>query len=171
MPNLYARGILFGKMMLELGDASTVTCPATHYACDIEWKTKGWISGGYNAVAGHVRGPEGSSAGEITGHWDSVMDFKDKQHGKQTLFDATTAQVRPKTVLPEDQQEPNESRRLVLSVCSRLMKCTPLIQQKRCVSLQPLVSIDSSDPSQGHECGNGSENNSRRRSARACSTT
>lgn len=110
MPNMFARGILFGKMMLELGDSTAVTCPATHYSCDIEWKTKGWISGGYNAIAGHVRGPEGS-AGEITGHWDGLMEFKDKGGKKQTLFDATRAQVRPKTVLPEDQQEANESRR------------------------------------------------------------
>lgn len=112
---MFARGILFGKMMLELGDSTAVTCPATHYSCDIEWKTKGWISGGYNAIAGHVRGPEGS-AGEITGHWDGLMEFKDKGGKKQTLFDATRAQVRPKTVLPEEQQEANESRRSVSAI-------------------------------------------------------
>lgn len=112
MPNLYARGILFGKMMLELGDMSVVACPATDITCDLEWKTKGWLSGGYNAIAGTIRGPGSATAGEITGHWDSVMDYKDKSGKKQTLFDATHAKNRPKTVLPEQEQESNESRRL-----------------------------------------------------------
>jgi hypothetical protein len=115
MPNMFARGILFGKMMLELGDTSTVTCPATDLSCDIEWKTKGWLGGGYNAVAGHVHGPGGSSAGDITGHWDSVMDFKDKGGKRQVLFDAGIAQARPKTVIPEEEQEANESRRYAVA--------------------------------------------------------
>ena len=110
MPNMFARGILFGKMLLELGDISTVRCPRTNLSCDIEFKTKGWISGGYNAVAGTVKGPNGT-IGEIAGHWDKSMEYKDKSGKKQILFDAATTRVTQKTVPPEDQQEPNESRR------------------------------------------------------------
>lgn len=40
MPNMYARGILFGKMLLELGDTAKVSCPKTGYSCEIEFKTK-----------------------------------------------------------------------------------------------------------------------------------
>jgi hypothetical protein len=40
MPNTYARGILFGKMVLELGDLSTVKNEKTDYSCDVEFKTK-----------------------------------------------------------------------------------------------------------------------------------
>lgn len=40
MPNTYARGILFGKMVLELGDQSTVENPQTGYAADVDFKTK-----------------------------------------------------------------------------------------------------------------------------------
>lgn len=40
MPNTYARGILFGKMVLELGDESLVENPQTGYNADIEFKTK-----------------------------------------------------------------------------------------------------------------------------------
>lgn len=40
------------------------------------------------------------------------MNYKDNSTGKKrTIFDAATAAVVPKTVLPEDQQEQNESRR------------------------------------------------------------
>jgi len=40
MPNTYARGILFGKMVLELGDLSIVRNEKTGYSCDVEFKTK-----------------------------------------------------------------------------------------------------------------------------------
>lgn len=40
MPNMYARGILFGKMVLELGDSSIVRNNQTGMSCDVEFKTK-----------------------------------------------------------------------------------------------------------------------------------
>ena len=40
MPNMYARGILFGKMVLELGDTCAAKNERTSMNCDIEFKTK-----------------------------------------------------------------------------------------------------------------------------------
>lgn len=40
MPNMYARGILFGKMVLELGDTCTAKNEKTGLSCDLEFKTK-----------------------------------------------------------------------------------------------------------------------------------
>ena len=40
MPNFYARGILFGKMYVELGDKISISCPKNDLNCDIEFKTK-----------------------------------------------------------------------------------------------------------------------------------
>ena len=40
MPNMYARGILFGKMVLELGDTCTATNENNDIHCDLEFKTK-----------------------------------------------------------------------------------------------------------------------------------
>lgn len=40
MPNTYARGILFGKMVLELCDVSSITCQKTGYSCDVDFKAK-----------------------------------------------------------------------------------------------------------------------------------
>ena len=40
MPNMYARGILFGKMVLELGDTCTAKNDANGLSCDLEFKTK-----------------------------------------------------------------------------------------------------------------------------------
>ncbi len=40
MPNMYARGILFGQMTIELGETSTVTSENTGMSCAVEFKTK-----------------------------------------------------------------------------------------------------------------------------------
>lgn len=40
MPNMYARGILFGKMVLELGDTCTAKNEKHNLSCDLEFKTK-----------------------------------------------------------------------------------------------------------------------------------
>ncbi|GAA6048842.1 hypothetical protein JCM3770_003647 [Rhodotorula araucariae] len=112
MPNMYARGILFGKMVLELGDTSIVRNETTGLSCDVEFKTKGFFSGSYNAIAGKIKGPKGE-VGEISGHWNELMELSRKGgKGKEVLFDASKADVVQKSVSPEDAQAPNESRRL-----------------------------------------------------------
>ena len=40
MPNMYARGILFGKMILELGDTCIAKNEKNGLYCDLEFKTK-----------------------------------------------------------------------------------------------------------------------------------
>jgi len=114
MPNMYARGILFGKMVIELGDTCTVRNDALDLHADLEFKTKGFFSGTYNAIAGRVkRGP--TELGEVSGKWSALMEFKTAKTGeKQALFDAQKhgSDVAPKWVAPEDEQEPYESRRL-----------------------------------------------------------
>lgn len=59
-----------------------------------------------------MRGPNKSDEGDVTGHWNSSMEYVDKKTGKKRiLFDAAKAKVVPKTVIPESEQEENESRR------------------------------------------------------------
>jgi hypothetical protein len=75
MPNMYARGILFGKMVLELGDTCTVRNDAQDFNADLEFKTKGFFSGTYNSIAGRVK--HGSTElGDVTGKWSALMEFK-----------------------------------------------------------------------------------------------
>ncbi len=54
MPNMYARGILFGKMVLEMGDTSKIRNDTLDLHCDVEFKTKGYFTGTYNAIHGKV---------------------------------------------------------------------------------------------------------------------
>lgn len=74
---MYARGILFGKMKYELGDHSFVRCPENHLTADIEFKTKGYFGGIYNAIGGVIRNDlTGEILYELSGLWSADMYAK-----------------------------------------------------------------------------------------------
>ncbi|EJD04489.1 oxysterol-binding protein family [Fomitiporia mediterranea MF3/22] len=114
MPNMYARGILFGKMVFELGDTCVAKNEKTGMSCDLDFKTKGFFSGTYNTISGRVR-HNGQEIGEVSGRWSHAMEFKSSKTGqKRILFDADSEvgkRVAEKIVPPESEQEPTESRR------------------------------------------------------------
>ncbi len=75
---MYARGILFGKMKYELGDQSIVRCPELGLCADIEFKTKGWVSGTYNAIGGTIKNElTGEILYELSGLWSEEMFIRD----------------------------------------------------------------------------------------------
>jgi len=79
-PNMYARGILFGKMKYELGDHSFVRCPELGLSADIEFKTKGYFGGTYNAIGGTIRNEKtGEVLYELSGMWSGEMWLTDKK--------------------------------------------------------------------------------------------
>lgn len=74
---MYARGILFGKMKYELGDHSVVRCPENHLIADIDFKTKGYFSGTYNAIGGVIKNEKsGETLFELSGMWSGEMILK-----------------------------------------------------------------------------------------------
>lgn len=84
-PNMYARGILFGKMKYELGDHSFVRCPELGLMADIEFKTKGWMGGTYDAIGGFIKDTKTDQVlYELTGFWNKEMYIKDVLVSKQT---------------------------------------------------------------------------------------
>ncbi|GLA53638.1 hypothetical protein AnigIFM63604_010937 [Aspergillus niger] len=113
-PNMYARGILFGKMKYELGDHSYVRCPENNLVADIEFKTKGYFSGTYNAIGGTIKNEmTGEVYYELSGLWNGEMHIKDVHtHKKDLLFNATHAKHTPPLTRPIEQQGERESQRL-----------------------------------------------------------
>ncbi|KAJ5694448.1 hypothetical protein N7536_004860 [Penicillium majusculum] len=113
-PNMYARGILFGKMKYELGDHSYVRCPENNLVADIDFKTKGYFSGTYNAIGGTIKNEKtGEVLYELSGLWNGEMDLKDVHtHKKDVLFDATHAKHTAPLVRPMEEQGERESQRL-----------------------------------------------------------
>ncbi len=74
---MYARGILFGKMKYELGDHSYVRCPENGFSADIEFKTKGYFGGTYNAISGTIKDDRtGETLFELSGMWSGEMFIK-----------------------------------------------------------------------------------------------
>ncbi len=74
---MYARGILFGKMKYELGDHSFVRCPEHNLAADIEFKTKGYFGGTYNAISGVIKNEQtGETLFELSGMWSGEMTLR-----------------------------------------------------------------------------------------------
>ncbi|TPX58511.1 hypothetical protein PhCBS80983_g03089 [Powellomyces hirtus] len=116
LPNVYARGILFGSMYLELGDAVTIKCPKSDLAADIEFQTKGFFSGTYNGVKGKIkRVGTGEVLYSIGGKWtESMYTTKGASSSaeKRIIFDAATAQIHQKITPPDEAQGEFESRKL-----------------------------------------------------------
>lgn len=113
-PNMYARGILFGKMKYELGDHSFVRCPELGLVADLEFKTKGWVGGMYNAIGGAIRNVKtGEALYEFSGLWTEDMFIKNLKTGhKEMFFDAHRSKPSPPLVRPIEEQEERESQRL-----------------------------------------------------------
>ncbi|KAK2679677.1 hypothetical protein RAB80_004858 [Fusarium oxysporum f. sp. vasinfectum] len=113
-PNMYARGILFGKMKYELGDHSFVRCPELDLVADVDFKTKGWVGGTYNAIGGVIkRESTGEVLFELSGLWSEEMYIKDMTTGhREMFFNALRSKPSPPTVRPIEEQEERESQRL-----------------------------------------------------------
>jgi oxysterol-binding protein-related protein 8 len=123
-PNLN-RGILFGRMKFELGDHSMIRCEKTGLVADIEFKTKGFISGTYNAITGKIRRdtPNSEALYEISGKWTEEMWIKNIRSGeRELLFNAEGAKHTPCQVRPLEEQEERESRRLWAKVTQAIIK-------------------------------------------------
>jgi hypothetical protein len=82
---MYARGILFGKMKFELGDHMYVRCPDLGLVADIEFKTKGYFGGTYNAIGGFIKDSSTeTNLYELSGHWNEEIFIKNITVRSQT---------------------------------------------------------------------------------------
>jgi len=119
-------------MKYELGDHSMVRCPETGLTADIEFKTKGWVSGKYDAVGGFIKDSHGKNLYEISGYWNGEMSLKnltvslssgspscagisltEHQTGKKEfLFDAAHSRPTFPSVRPIEEQGELESQKL-----------------------------------------------------------
>ncbi|KAI9319508.1 hypothetical protein BX666DRAFT_1926675 [Dichotomocladium elegans] len=124
MPNVYARGILFGKMVMELGDGCEVRCPKRDFVCELDFKTKGFFSGTYNTVVGKIKqASTGKVLREISGTWTGEIFIGTPKMSKRTsLFDAKSAKMHAPRVEPYIRQEDNESRRLWSKVTEAILR-------------------------------------------------
>jgi len=73
-PSVYAKGFLFGTLMMELAGSCTVNCKQSGYRAEIEFKQKPLIGGEYNALNAKIRkGKE--TVYTISGKWDELTEI------------------------------------------------------------------------------------------------
>jgi hypothetical protein len=125
---MYARGILFGKMKYELGDHSYVRCPELGLMADIEFKTKGYFGGTYNAIGGVIKEIATDKVlYELSGLWHQEMFAKDVLVSNRYLIqihDLTRCRLVRKSScsMPEAQSQVIQARDLWKSKTSESPK-------------------------------------------------
>lgn len=141
-PNVYARGLLFGTMFMEIGDIATITCEKTDLCAEIEFKTKGFFGGSCNDVSGCIKCKSTNAVlYTLSGKWTETISITPSKNfathlssknstpvsmasvqtglsldfsssETQVLFDAFNSPVAAKLVPVVAHQEKMESRRL-----------------------------------------------------------
>ena len=112
LPNLYARGILFGTMYMELGDTVTIECKKTDLICEIEFKTKSMFYDTFNRVSGKIKNiSKDQKIFTIDGKWTESIEIQDvSTKSKRVIFDVNNCSTVQKKVIPEQNQEAFESQ-------------------------------------------------------------
>ena len=88
-PNVYARGIIYGKLLMEYGGKTHITCEKTGLVAEIEFKTKPFFGGEYNIVHAKIKRTNGTVLYTIQGKWNEAYYIKEK-----VLFFATCIVLR-----------------------------------------------------------------------------
>jgi hypothetical protein len=122
MPYANCKGILIGKMTMELGGKVKIECAKTGYSADIEFKLKPLLSSNEasNHVEGKIRFADKEVLGVLTGKWDGEMVLHEKLSGERVQLWNPTKEVIERRlkrfVVPVDKQSEFESERLWLKV-------------------------------------------------------
>ncbi|OMH79173.1 Oxysterol-binding protein-like protein [Zancudomyces culisetae] len=115
-PSMYARGILVGKMVIELGGKATIKCEKNDLIFKVDFKTRGFFGGEYNQISAKVcKMSTDATLYEIYGDWQHVLYYKKKSassEAEHVFFDSNTEQLRQLVAEPIENQNEFESRRL-----------------------------------------------------------
>ena len=115
LPYVYVKGIMMGRLRIELGNKAQIVAHDTGLAVDLEFKATPTFGGRGNGVSAVVRNTRKRNMElyRIDGYWDTEFHITDSKTGNRRPFlNVTTQPVIPKRTLPLDQQGPWESRKL-----------------------------------------------------------
>jgi len=125
-PTAYARGILWGTLLMELGGMVYITCKQTNLKAEIEFKTKPYFGGGYNQIGGKIKETSGKKRVLYTlqGQWDKEITIKAHDEKKaDVLWNPEHAPPKlPMNIRSLEDQDEWESRRLWSKVTVGLRK-------------------------------------------------
>ncbi|KAJ3304856.1 hypothetical protein HDV03_002238 [Kappamyces sp. JEL0829] len=115
-PNVYARSILIGKMFMELGDSCVITSLKSSISCSLDFKQRGMFGGSNDThcVSGKIFNRDTDEClYKISGKWAGTTIALCKKDGKESVvFDGPRDSPKERIVLPLEEQEEFESKRL-----------------------------------------------------------
>ncbi|RNA15501.1 oxysterol-binding -related 8 isoform X4 [Brachionus plicatilis] len=117
LPYANCKGILIGKLTMELGGKVSINCPKTGYSTDIEFKLKPLLGGieASNLIEGKIKFAKETVA-VVHGKWDGEIILQEKRENKETILwkpDAKIIESRLKRfIVSLDDQEEFESEKL-----------------------------------------------------------
>jgi len=124
-PNVYARGIIFGRLIMEMGGKTSITCKKTGLTTEMEFKTKPFFGGEYNVVSARIK-KKGTTVYQVRGKWNDKIFIRPKKLvGKKDdklFFDARTHPIVPKHVPDYDSLEEFESRKLWINLTHAIQR-------------------------------------------------
>lgn len=114
-------------MLMELGDPVKIECEATGLTAEIDFKTKGFFTGTYNALSGKIKMRDKKTGKDkllftLSGKWTDVITLTDAATGlKEEFLNIGKLHLKcHKRVPPTDAQSFYESRQLWLDVTESL---------------------------------------------------
>eukprot|EP01114_Cavostelium_apophysatum_P008315 TRINITY_DN2071_c0_g1_i2.p1 TRINITY_DN2071_c0_g1~~TRINITY_DN2071_c0_g1_i2.p1 ORF type:complete len:1089 (+),score=358.13 TRINITY_DN2071_c0_g1_i2:115-3381(+) len=114
-PSAYAKGFLFGTLLMELAGSVTIICKNTGLRADIEFKQKPMFGGEYNVVTAKIK-RERETLFTISGKWDGEINIKNtKTEEIELLWQPTAENVSRRLPIYKPAREemlPNESEKL-----------------------------------------------------------
>jgi len=127
-PSLYAKGFLFGTLMMELVGTVHVRCRKTGYSAEIEFRQKPVFGGDYNALQGKIfhRNTPNNALYQIQGKWDSRIEIVDTRTHESSIFWQPTVDILRNRIVCQkparDMMLPNESDRLWEHVSAAILQ-------------------------------------------------
>jgi len=124
-PSAYARGILFGTLLLELVGPVVITCEKSGYRAELEFKAKGFFGGEYNRIEGKVKDKKGKTLATLSGKWDGAVEIKrekEKKDKKDVLFDPKSGEYKQTPKMLPTEMSDTESPKLWANVTKAINK-------------------------------------------------
>lgn len=127
-PNMYGRGIFFGRLIMEIAGTVNIQCQKTGITAKIEFLEKPMLFGRYNQFRGQIFDPSDSKPKiEFDGRWSAFMRVNDKRNDDHPYlcFDVRKDIPLSFDVPPIDQQTMYESQNVWKEV-TRYIKANDL---------------------------------------------
>ncbi len=129
LPYANCKGVLIGKMTMELGGKVKIECAKTGYSSEIEFKLKPLLSSNEasNHIDGKIKFANKETLSALTGKWDGEIVLHEKASDERVqLWNPTREMIEKRLkrfIVPMEEQSEFESERLWFKVSQAIRAC------------------------------------------------